>query len=137
MRTISVWVAGTPIAQGSIKAVGSTPSGHAILTSTAKGLKPWRTQIGWALQQQVTELTAGPVSVGLLFLLPRPKSLPKTREIPHVKRPDIDKILRAVLDAMSNVVYHDDSQVNKILVEKRYALVSEQPGVCIRLELED
>lgn len=49
------------------------------------------------------------------------KSAPRT----HVSKPDLDKLVRTVLDALTGVVIHDDSQVCGIVAQKDYA----DPGV--------
>jgi Holliday junction resolvase RusA-like endonuclease len=81
---------------------------------------------------------AGPVSVSLRFRLPIPKSLPKvTRaamaagEIAPAKKPDLDNMAKAILDAMNKVVFLDDAQVVRSFQTKVYA---EQPGVDVRVE---
>lgn len=40
---------------------------------------------------------------------------------PHTKQPDIDKLLRALLDAMTGIVWVDDSQVCYCVANKVYA----------------
>lgn len=35
----------------------------------------------------------------------------------HKKKPDIDNVLKSILDGMNNVVYYDDKQVTKVYVE--------------------
>jgi Holliday junction resolvase RusA-like endonuclease len=57
--------------------------------------------------------------VDLVFILPRPKSLPK-KVVEHIKKPDIDNLCKAVLDAMSGIIYKDDSQVTKLTAQKIY-----------------
>jgi Holliday junction resolvase RusA-like endonuclease len=51
------------------------------------------------------------------------------REHPTVP-PDLDKLIRAVLDGLTAIAYVDDSQVVEIYAKKIYGLV---PGVQIRL----
>lgn len=63
--------------------------------------------------------------------MPRPKSAPKTKTLAAVKRPDIDKLARAILDALTDVWLRDDSHVVELCATKRLALVDEQPGVTI------
>ena len=41
-------------------------------------------------------------------------------------KPDLDNVLKAVLDAMNDVVYVDDSQVVNMVAHKRY---SAQPRI--------
>ena len=86
-------------------------------------LGPWQDAI-----QRVAFLTRGhqerldePVTLTLTFFLPRPPSVPKSRLAPHTK-PDLDKLVRAVLDAMTKAgIYKDDSRVVSMTVHKRYA----------------
>ena len=59
-----------------------------------------------------------PLMVTLGFGMPRPKSL--RGEKPHTKRPDVDNLAKAVLDAMNGIAYHDDSQITQLNVVKAY-----------------
>ena len=52
-------------------------------------------------------------------------------EISPTKKPDIDNIAKVVLDAINKYVIHDDSQVTKISVEKKYA---EEAKLVIKIE---
>ena len=45
-----------------------------------------------------------------------------------MKKPDLDKLVRAILDAGSGVAWRDDSQVISITATKRVAELHEQPG---------
>ena len=70
----------------------------------------------------------------MTFVLPRPKATPKTRRTPYaVKKPDLDKIVRAVCDAFTNIIYHDDSQIVHLDARKRIAEISEPTGVHISI----
>lgn len=80
---------------------------------------------------------AGPVSVRLDFVMPRPKSAPRRFTPPAVKRPDIDKLSRAVLDALTGICWHDDSQVIALTATKRLAEIDETAGVHIELDIKD
>lgn len=53
------------------------------------------------------------------FTLPRPDSRPKKWWMPN-KKPDLDKLNRAVGDAMTGVVYLDDNLVTDWHTRKRY-----------------
>ena len=67
-----------------------------------------------------------PVGLRVTFHMPRGKTV--KREHPHV-RPDLDKLLRAVLDGLTGVVFADDAQVCQVVTVKRYA--EDQPCVVI------
>ncbi len=128
---ISLFVAGEPVAQGSMRGF-TRPGGKVGMTSSnERTLKPWRAVLSAALQDAVDEVLTGPVAVTLTFLLRRPKSVSvRKRPYPHV-RPDIDKLARAVLDAMTGTMIADDSQVISLILSKHYAEEREQTGVGI------
>lgn len=127
-------VPGTPIPQGSKSArviivKGGMPRAS-IYDDNAKVLKPWREAVTaaarvahWGLPQ-----VQGPVVVELEFRFERPKSV--KREYPTVK-PDLDKLMRAVLDGVTDSgLWKDDAQVIKALPSKAYAA---KPGVHVRI----
>lgn len=133
---VTFWCAGIPQPQGSKSFKGFTPKGHAVMAESAKHLDSWRVAVGWAGRAAMRRQPrlAGPLLVRLEFVLRRPVSLPKTRPTPPaVKKPDVDKLVRAVLDALTNVVFDDDSQVVDVHATKRLAEVGETPGVHVRI----
>lgn len=123
-------VTGKPEPQGSTRAF--TPKGwtRPIITSANPNLKDWRKLVASAAPS-LTGVLEGPVSLSLVFDLPRPKSLPK-RVTDHLKKPDLDKLVRACKDALTGVVWRDDSQVVRLSASKRYAAGS--VGVSVLIE---
>jgi crossover junction endodeoxyribonuclease RusA len=78
----------------------------------------------------------GPLHVGLTFWMPKPASAKKA-ETWAWKRPDIDKLERAVLDALTlSGLIGDDSRVCSVHKFKRYA-IDRAPGVEVEVELID
>ena len=67
----------------------------------------------------------------LEFVMPRPKSTPKKSTPAAIKRPDLDKLVRAVMDAITGVVVVDDSQIVHLVATKRIAELDEQTGVML------
>lgn len=128
-----VFVPGAPQPQGSMRAF-VTADGKALITTSNKSLGEWRLLIAAEAIRQLggRPLLAGPVGIELTFVLPRPRSLPKRVLLP-AKRPDLDKLVRGTLDALTAVAYRDDAQVCSISARKRYTVGSEQPGVFIRV----
>jgi len=51
----------------------------------------------------------GPVRLDIKFYLPRPKAA--ANRCWHLTRPDLDKLVRAVTDGLTGIVYEDDKQV--------------------------
>lgn len=45
-------------------------------------------------------------------------------EIRHTRKPDIDNVVKTVMDALNKLAWHDDSQVISIKAEKRYSEVA-------------
>jgi crossover junction endodeoxyribonuclease RusA len=129
---LSFHVPGKPAPQGSKRHVG-----RGILVESSKELGPWRERVALVAHSAMggRSLLAGAVTVGLDFVLPRPKSAPK-RSTPHaVKRPDVDKLARACLDAITGIVFGDDSVVIDLRATKRLAELGETAGVQITVEL--
>lgn len=122
---ISYFVEGEPAPQGSKN--GFIKSGRVVMVESSKKLKPWRHAVAtqtleartkkWANPEEF--VMTGPVEVGLVFHLPRPKTV--TRKWPSVK-PDCDKLVRSVLDGItSGGLWKDDSLVIAISASKQYA----------------
>lgn len=89
-----------------------------------------------------TDLLETPVAVYLYFRLPIPQSYSKktveaclTGRQRHIKRPDLDNLIKSVLDGMNGVVFKDDSQIVCLHSTKVYSHV---PGVniMVREDLE-
>lgn len=84
-----------------------------------------------AHQKMETRPWSGPVDVALTFYLTRPKNHYGTgRNAERLKQsapsfpavhPDIDKLTRAVLDALTGICFEDDRQVVGLVVAKRYS----------------
>jgi Holliday junction resolvase RusA-like endonuclease len=97
-----------------------------IVHQKSKRLMDWRSAIATEAKTAVTELD-GAVAIGMVFVVARPKTV--KRLLPSVK-PDLDKYVRAVMDALTGVAYVDDSQVVSLYAEKVYG---SKPGVFISI----
>jgi Holliday junction resolvase RusA-like endonuclease len=122
VRRVSFTVLGQPQPQGSIRAfmVGGKPR----LTSANAKMKPWRQQVGWdALRVREGDGPFAPHHVPVRavyeFTLTPPAKMPKGRVWPAVK-PDIDKLCRAVNDALTGILWVDDGQVCEMIATKKY-----------------
>ena len=94
---------------------------HGIVTKTdSKGLGAWTQAVAWAAKfanvQRAPQGTG--VGVKVTFQFVKPKSHQK-RVHPTVK-PDIDKLERALLDALTGIAYDDDAQVVCLRATKVY-----------------
>jgi Holliday junction resolvase RusA-like endonuclease len=132
MPYLQLTVEGNPVPQGSFRHVGN----GRIISANPK-LNAWRQTIADQIGLQTpVRLIDGSIRVDLVFTLERPKSVSRgVRERPTVK-PDLDKLVRATLDAISLERYvqliTDDSQVTDLHAAKRYS-DHRRPGVTIMI----
>lgn len=54
-----------------------------------------------------------------------------SNEISPTKKPDIDNIVKVILDAMNKIAFKDDTQITKLEVEKKYG---DEEKVCVKIE---
>ncbi|WP_063017167.1 MULTISPECIES: RusA family crossover junction endodeoxyribonuclease [Nocardia] len=128
----TLFVSGQPAPQGSKDYKGRNARGKAILVESAAGLPDWRARIAWTAHERGWRPTGGPFAADLVFVMPRPKGTPAATPA-AVKRPDADKLARAVLDALTGVAWADDSQVVDLRSRKRLAEPGEATGVHMTL----
>jgi crossover junction endodeoxyribonuclease RusA len=91
-------------------------------------MKPWRQDVAWtakeAMRKAGHKVWTRPMAIKVTatFYFPVPKSK-KGRVHGYYKttKPDIDKILRGLLDSLTDICYEDDAQVSSIEAEKWFA----------------
>jgi Holliday junction resolvase RusA-like endonuclease len=143
---ISFTVLGKPQPQGSMKGFvlpgkdGGKP--RAILTSANEKMKPYRQQVGWAALD--ARAKAGhhglfadkqiAVGIEMKFYFERPPSISKKRLHIAVK-PDIDKLCRSTIDAMTGIMFADDAQIIQLSAEKYYGIPERAEIAVTNLEL--
>lgn len=135
---IVFFVAGEPVPQGSTKGFYIEKIDRVVITHGNANTTRWRERIATEAQRADTERAVrffnldreAAYEVRVRFLFTRPKSMPKKR-VMHTKRPDLDKLVRAVLDGITDVLIPDDSQVMAITARKQYCQPDEQPGLHI------
>ena len=113
-------VDGQPIPQGSMKVI----NGY-VIHSQGSALAAWRSAIGLSAKAAGAKPHLEPVEIDIVFTMARPRTV--TRSEPSVA-PDLDKLIRAVLDGLTAVAYRDDGQVTRITASKIYG---ERPGVSV------
>lgn len=75
----------------------------------------------------------GPLKIEVTAVFPRPKSITwKTKPMPrelHTAKPDHDNVMKAICDALNEVLWKDDSQIAVSHIEMFVASGNEQPHV--------
>lgn len=126
MSQVTFTVYARPEPQGSKK--GFVKNGRAVLVDdNPKTLRSYRAETTREAIVTLSELDlprplAGkhvPVELDLEFIFVKPASVPKRRLWPVVP-PDIDKLERATLDALTGVLFVDDAQVVTVQKSKVY-----------------
>lgn len=79
-----------------------------------KELKKWM-MIHWAPFKKALTI---PLMIQLAFFIKKSKSCKKEF---HTKRPDIDNLIKAVMDAGNGIIWKDDAQIVGISANKYYA----------------
>ena len=118
---ISFSADGVPVPQGSLKVI----NGH-VLHSQGSALAVWRSTIALSARFAGAKPLEGAMGIEITFRVRRPRTV--KRDYPSVA-PDLDKYIRACLDALTGICYIDDSQVVDIKAKKVY---SDQPGADIK-----
>lgn len=134
---IAYRVIGRPVPQGSMVASYNRKMGVAHVHHVqGAALALWRSEVRNGAIQAGATLTVAPVAIYITFGMPRPKLQTRVRygkvvvkplyreALPDVA-PDLDKLTRAVMDALTGVCYRDDAQVCILLVSKEYAEFTE------------
>ncbi len=117
---ISFSVTGQPVPQGSMKVI----NGHVIHTR-GSALAAWRSAIALEARRAGAFPTRAPITLNMTFVVTKPRTV--KRDNPTVP-PDLDKLVRGALDALTAIAYVDDAQVIELTAKKIYG---EYPGVSI------
>lgn len=119
---INFFVDGLPVPQGSMKVIHGR-----VIHNKGSELAAWRSAIALSARANGARPSADPMFIQLKFFMPRPRTV--KRPEPSVA-PDLDKLIRAVLDGLTAIAYIDDGQVTEIVAQKAYG---ERIGVEISL----
>lgn len=76
---------------------------------------------------------SGPIEAEIAFIFPRLKSATSTAREVKATRPDIDNLIKAILDGLNGLGFSDDGQVVQITASKWYAAADEEAHVEVKL----
>jgi Holliday junction resolvase RusA-like endonuclease len=140
-------VLGVPGPQGSKLSAYNPKTGRTFMKESSAKVATWReavvSQCRDGLPGDEFEPILGAVRLTIVFRFQRPKSHYRTGQLAHLLRdnaptfhttyPDVDKCVRATMDALKIVgVYRDDKQVCDLgQTRKLYCTPGERPGALI------
>lgn len=148
MTAVEFTVLGKPAPQGSKNSFPHKTTGRIVTVESGhEKVQTWRGDVVRAAVEargtQTGPLFDGPVLVTIEFRFARPKGHYRSGRFAHLLKdtapryktgtPDIDKTLRATLDAITTSrIWGDDKQVVEVHMRKRYA-DHDHPGATIRI----
>lgn len=131
---VRITVAGIPAPAGSKRSFRP-----GIVVEASKRTRPWQALVAAAGRDAMGDRApfTSAVSLTAEFVFPRPKShfrrdwsLKERAPVWHMVRPDATKLLRAIEDALTGIVWRDDALIVEQYVLKRYGF---QP--CCRISV--
>jgi Holliday junction resolvase RusA-like endonuclease len=138
-QRLSFTIPGEAVPQGSMKAF--TPKGwvRPVLTSDNKKTKPWRALVAAAALDAQFDRGTWPVmstqairlEVRCYFV--RPASVSVKKRPCHTVKPDVDKCLRSISDALTKILWKDDAQIASVTITKEYAAENDPARVVIHV----
>jgi Holliday junction resolvase RusA-like endonuclease len=127
MTDLRIEIPGAPVAQGRPRL--TTISGYARAYDPKKS-RDWKTMVSeyghLAMKAHgYKKLLDGPLKVMIKFIMPLPKSAHRKRiPVPEkwsTKKPDIDNLYKGIADGLEGVVFHNDSYISDVRIQKKIA----------------
>jgi Holliday junction resolvase RusA-like endonuclease len=140
---IRFFVPGIPAPGGSKRFVGiGRKTGRAILIDAAgEKNKNWRAAVAQVGARFFTAPLHGPLCVGFVFFMPRPKGhfgtgkkagvLKPGAPAWHTTKPDLLKLMRSTEDALTGIAWVDDSQT--CVMDRPIKQYGDQPGCLVTI----
>lgn len=141
MDSVSFHVSGIATPKGSFTRMPNGAMLPAGSNESRKRVANWRNDIRYAALEAMGDNQPIRTAVKIMceFQMPYPKSSIRKWQWgwwPNIKQPDIDKLLRMLFDALTGIVWVDDSQICYVMCNKVYAW-NDKPGVHIVIDFVD
>ena len=126
--SFSMFIPGIPASKGSYRPITgrSRTTGKPVtrLIPMDRKERPWRDHVRDTIlsHKHPTIPPNSYVKIETTFYLPRPKTIPPSKRKHPTVKPDIDKLQRALYDAITEThIWNDDCQITDVISHKRYA----------------
>lgn len=143
VHILELAVAGEPQPKGSMKAIPAKNADGTLriaMKNDNPKTKEWQDLVSFHATSQMRgkKPHEGAVMLSMLFRLTRPRThwlksgeLRSDMSEEHVDKPDVDKLVRCVLDALTGICYVDDCQVVTVSATKTYTGRLLGPGMAL------
>jgi crossover junction endodeoxyribonuclease RusA len=135
---VSFKVYGQPAQQGSMKVTGPKGGFARVVPANQKQLTVWRDRVTNTAAAEMGSVKiaerGAPVRVWLTFVTSKPPSTAR-KVVRKTTSPDIDKLIRGILDGLTGVCYRDDAQVDELRARKRFCAEGEPEHCSIVIEI--
>lgn len=116
MQSLKFFIEGIPQPKGSMKSFAwidrASGKARSSITHGSSETKYWQNWVSLKIKEVFhAPPSKGPIWVNLCVFVPRPKTISEAKRKYPTVPPDHDKYTRCILDAMTGIVYVDDSQV--------------------------
>lgn len=126
-RTITLEIPGTPVGKGRPKftMVNGYPMAYTPAATRDYENKVKYCFLNYCEERNEEIMLEGFLGANITAYFPIPKSLSKKKQAamnlqPHATKPDADNLAKSILDGLSGKMFHDDSQIVSLHVEKYY-----------------
>jgi len=104
--------------------------------SSKHPIHTFKAAIGLAWDSHGKVKLEGDLAAIVDFVFYRPSKVAKklgTGTLPKTTKPDLDNLVKGVLDSLNGLAYHDDSQVSELHITKCHAAEGQVPGVTVTI----
>lgn len=138
---IEIVVPGIPKPAGSKRVVTNRSTGKAYVIDACDKSRDWKTTVAQVARDGYKGgPNQCPIRLEIEFIFPRPKSHFRSNgklkpNAPYGKstKPDLTKLVRAVEDALTGIIWIDDAQVVLTIAEKHYPSLTQCPCTLITI----
>lgn len=110
-----------------------------VVDSSGQAGKDWRASVQFAARREWGDKppSEAPLALYLMFQMTRPKchfskkGLKPSAPLHHTTKPDVLKMARAVEDALTGIIWRDDSQIVHEVLQKTYV---DAPGCWVEIQ---
>lgn len=86
------------------------------------------------IQMEGAEMLDGPIHARIRFVFKRKKSV---KRVHHTIKPDLDNLIKAILDGLNGIAFKDDAQVCSLSATKVYGVDDEDGRITVELHPMD